>query len=92
MMPGSSFLNVLAGSLFGTAAAIPLVAVISTVGASGSYLLSRLVVKVSLFRLTHHLMHVRAAAPTALVAVMSNAGASRGCPPSRVSLKVSLPT
>jgi hypothetical protein len=46
MMPGSSFLNVLAGSLLGTATAVPLVAVISTLGASGSYLLSRLVVKV----------------------------------------------
>lgn len=46
MMPGSSFLNVLAGSLLGTATAIPVVAVISTLGASGSYLLSRLVVKV----------------------------------------------
>ena len=46
MMPGSSFLNVLAGSLLGTAAAGPVVAVVSTLGASGSYLLSRLVVRV----------------------------------------------
>lgn len=46
MMPGCSFLNMLAGSLYGTAAAFPLVALLSTVGASGSYWLSRLVVKV----------------------------------------------
>ena len=46
MMPGSSFLNLLAGSLYGTAVALPLIALLSTVGASGSYWLSRLVVKV----------------------------------------------
>lgn len=46
MMPGSSFMNVLAGSLYGTTAAVPLVAFLSTAGSSGSYWLSRLVVKV----------------------------------------------
>jgi hypothetical protein len=46
MMPGSSFMNVLAGSLYGTTVAVPLVAFLSTTGSSGSYWLSRLVVKV----------------------------------------------
>jgi len=46
MMPGSSFMNVLAGSLYGSATAVPLVALLSTAGSSGSYWLSRLVVKV----------------------------------------------
>ncbi|CAL8466066.1 g5602 [Coccomyxa elongata] len=45
MMPGSSFMNVLAGSLYGSATAVPMVALLSTAGSSGSYWLSRLVVK-----------------------------------------------
>lgn len=39
-------MNVLAGSLYGSATAVPLVALLSTAGSSGSYWLSRLVVKV----------------------------------------------
>lgn len=46
MMPGSSFMNVLAGSLYGSATAVPMIALLSTAGSSGSYWLSRLVVKV----------------------------------------------
>ena len=39
-------MNVLAGSLYGSAAAVPMIALLSTAGSSGSYWLSRLVVKV----------------------------------------------
>ena len=46
MMPGSSFMNVLAGSLYGAATAVPMIALLSTAGSSGNYWLSRLVVKV----------------------------------------------
>ncbi len=46
MMPGSSFMNVLAGSLYGSATAVPMIALLSTAGSCGSYWLSRLVVKV----------------------------------------------
>ncbi|EIE18579.1 snare associated Golgi protein, partial [Coccomyxa subellipsoidea C-169] len=45
MMPGSSFMNVLAGSLYGSATAVPMIALLSTAGSCGSYWLSRLVVK-----------------------------------------------
>ena len=39
-------MNVLAGSLYGSATAVPMIALLSTAGSSGSYWLSRLVVKV----------------------------------------------
>ena len=47
MVPGSSFMNVLAGSLYGTPIAVPFIAVASTVGSSGSFWLSKLLLKVS---------------------------------------------
>lgn len=48
MVPGSSFMNLLAGSLYGTSIAVPFIAVASTVGSSGSFWLSKLLLKVSL--------------------------------------------
>ena len=53
MVPGSSFMNVLAGSLYGTPVAVPFIAVASTVGSSGSFWLSKLLLKV-LFSSTAH--------------------------------------
>lgn len=40
-------MNVLAGSLYGTPIAVPFIAVASTVGSSGSFWLSKLLLKVS---------------------------------------------
>ena len=45
MVPGSSFMNVLAGSLYGAPVAVPFIALASTVGSSGSFWLSRLLLK-----------------------------------------------
>ena len=65
MVPGSSFMNVLAGSLYGTPVAVPFIAVASTVGSSGSFWLSKLLLKVCLSSAAWHLcllcLHRRAA-------------------------------
>ena len=47
-------MNVLAGSLYGTPIAVPFIAVASTVGSSGSFWLSRLLLKVTLSMATLH--------------------------------------
>ncbi|CAK0785972.1 hypothetical protein CVIRNUC_009185 [Coccomyxa viridis] len=52
MVPGCSFMNVLAGSLYGVPIAVPFIALASTLGSSGSFWLSKLLLKdivVSLF-------------------------------------------
>ena len=46
MVPGCSFMNVLAGSLYGVPVAVPFIALASTLGSSGSFWLSKFLLKV----------------------------------------------
>ena len=46
MVPGCSFMNVLAGSLYGVPIAVPFIALASTLGSSGSFWLSKFLLKV----------------------------------------------
>ena len=55
MVPGCSFMNVLAGSLYGVPIAVPFIALASTLGSSGSFWLSKFLLKVQSLQLSSDL-------------------------------------